>query len=144
MSVDAPVALVDTDVYSALFVSASGARKRGLQVDGWRSNLAGHRIVISFQTRAEILVGARLARWGERRVAALLEELNSTPTIGLDEIVLESYVSLTTECRGSGHALHAKHHTGDRWIASCAIAKSVPLLSGDGIYQGAPGLALLA
>lgn len=144
MSVDAPVALVDTDVYSALFVSASGARKRGLQVDGWRSSLAGHRIVISFQTRAEILVGARLAGWGERRVAALLEELNSTPTIGLDEIVLESYVSLTAACRASGHALHAKHHTGDRWIASCAIAKSVPLLSGDGIYQGAPGLALLA
>ena len=144
MSEDSPVTLVDTDVYSALFVSVSGARRRGLMVDSWKSRLAGHRIVISFQTRAEILVGARVGGWGESRVTPLLEELDSTPTIGLDETVLQSYVSLTAECRAKGHALHAKQHTGDRWIASCAIAKSLPLLSGDGIYQGAPRLELLA
>ena len=143
MNVDGPVALVDTDVYSALFVSVSGARRRGAAVEGWRSRLAGHRIVISFQTRAEILVGAQMAEWGERRVLALLEELDSTPTIGLDETVLQSYVSLTAACRAMGHALQAKQHTADRWIASCAVAKSVPLLSGDGIYHGAPRLALL-
>lgn len=143
MSGYAPTALVDTDVYSALFVSPAGARRTGLPVDDWKSRLAGHRVVISFQTRAEILVGAHVGGWGDRRVDALVDQLDSTPTIGLDDTVLQSYVSLTADCRASGHALHAKHHTADRWIASCAIAKSVPLLSGDGIYRGAPGLKIL-
>jgi len=40
-------------------------------------------------------------------------------------------------------ALHAKIHTADRWVAACAVAKGLPLLSGDGIYQGAPGVSLL-
>lgn len=42
-----------------------------------------------------------------------------------------------------GHALHAKDHTGDRWIAATAIRWGLPLLSGDGIYRRAPGLNLL-
>jgi hypothetical protein len=47
------------------------------------------------------------------------------------------------ECRRIGHSLHDKHHTGDRWVAACAIAKDVDLLAGDDIYRDAPGLRLL-
>jgi hypothetical protein len=39
--------------------------------------------------------------------------------------------------------LHAKEHTGDRWIAATAIRWEIPLLAGDGIYRHAPGLRLL-
>ncbi|MEK8069657.1 PIN domain-containing protein [Rhodococcoides navarretei] len=56
---------------------------------------------------------------------------------------MDAYASLTAACRRVGHALHDKIHTGDRWIAACAISKEVPLLSLDGIYAGAPDLALL-
>lgn len=42
-----------------------------------------------------------------------------------------------------GHALAAKVHTADRWIASCAIAKSIPILSGDTLLDDAPDLTPL-
>lgn len=66
--------------------------------------------------------------------------LARTPTIHTDAQVVDSYVVLTEECRSAGHALQAKVHTGDRWIAACAIAKGFDLLAGDAIYSGAPNL----
>lgn len=69
--------------------------------------------------------------------------LDGTLTISMDMKVLDAFVNLTVGCRTVGHALHAKDHTGDRWIAACAIAKGLPLLSGDGIYEDAPLLELL-
>jgi len=32
---------------------------------------------------------------------------------------------------------------GDAWVAATAIAYDLPLLAGDGIFRGAPGLRLL-
>lgn len=61
----------------------------------------------------------------------------------MDMEVLDAFVNLTVGCRAVGHALHAKDHTGDRWIAACAIAKDLPLLSGDAIYEDAPLLEQL-
>ncbi|MBP8882495.1 MAG: hypothetical protein KBG77_15485 [Dermatophilaceae bacterium] len=93
MSAQQRVVLLDTDVFSALFVTPEAkARSQGYLLDQWRAAVRGYRVVIAFQTRAEALVGARL----------------------------------------------------DRWIAACAIAKAIPLLSGDRIFKGAPSLSLLA
>lgn len=50
---------------------------------------------------------------------------------------MEAFAKLTAECKRMGHALHDKVHTGDRWIAACAIAKDIELLAGDGIFQNA-------
>ena len=135
--------LLDTDVYSALHINPDRARKRGMPVDQWMTALSGLGVVLSFQSRAEVLAGMAMARWGERRVAEARERLDSFPTIGIDYEVIESYASLSAACRRDGHALHDKAHTADRWIAACAIAKRLPLLSGDGIYRGAQGLDLL-
>lgn len=93
---------------------------------------------------AEALGGALADGWGERRLDGLREILDRTPTIRADNDVVEAHARLYAECRRTGHALHAKTHTADRWIAACAIAKGVPLLAGDGIYAGAPGLEVLA
>lgn len=135
--------LLDTDAYSALYVTPEDtARKQGYPLDSWRSALRGHRVVICFQTRAEVLVGARYARWGEPRLAALRQKLDSTPTIPLDDEVLESYVALTADARTGGKAIWEKIHTADRWVAAAAIAKSLPLLGRDGIYVDAPALTL--
>lgn len=136
--------LLDTDVFSALYLTPRDLElKQGHPVDDWTGAVSGHRVLISFQTRAEVLYGAYYAGWGERRLGPVRERLDATPTIDEDREVVEAFARLTSGCRKSGHALAAKEHTGDRWIAACAIAKELPLLAKDGIYVDAPGVVLL-
>lgn len=137
------VAVVDTDVFSALYIDPAGAQRRGNPVAAWRHTLTGRRVLISFQTRAEIRAGVLSTNWGPPRVDSVLARLNQAHTIPADEQVIETFASLTADCKKVGHALHAKIHTADRWVAACAIAKALPLLSGDRIYKNAPGLTLL-
>jgi predicted nucleic acid-binding protein len=131
--------VVDTDVFSLLFVSSSSADSRAV---AWRDVLGNRRVLISFQTRAELLAGALSRNWSAQRTARLTELLNRTPTIHSDVEVVGAYATLTAECRASGHGLHDKPHTGDRWIAACAIAKRFDLLTGDAIFDGAPNLTV--
>ncbi|WP_204079421.1 PIN domain-containing protein [Mycobacterium riyadhense] len=131
--------VVDTDVFSLFYLRGDS---RDPRVPGWREYLTGRRVLISFQTRAEVLAGARTARWGERRMATVIETLDRTPTIRPDNEVVDAYALLVSECRKLGHPLHGRQHTGDRWIAACAIAKGLDLLAGDRIYEGVPSLVV--
>lgn len=136
--------LVDTDIYSAFsLIGEQKARESGRPVDQWKDAVRGRRIVISFQTKAEVLVGATKAKWGPQRLESLREELNHVPVIQLDDEVMQAYVELSILSRDNGIALHQKVHTGDRWIAACARAKSIPLLSGDRIFETAGSLGAL-
>lgn len=135
--------VIDTDVFSAIYTDPERFARRGLPVSSWQDALGGVRVLVSFQTRVEVLAGLRAGNWGDRRRRAAVAKLDAAPTIPADREVLDAYVELTALCRLAGHALHAKHHTADRWVAACAIAKGVALLSGDRIYRGAPGLTLL-
>lgn len=137
------IVLIDTDVFSALYVAPEQAEKRGLPVAEWRDLLAGKHVFISFQTRAEVLAGLRVSNWGERRLTAARMKLDTAHTVGVDEQVIDAFAGLTAECRRTGHGLHHKIHTGDRWVAATAMAKGLPLLAGDRIYRAAPGLTLL-
>lgn len=141
MTDDLPAVLVDTDVYSRAVLLTGKSRHNATA--RWTEALRGSRVVISFQTRAEILAGAQLRGWEPDRMARTRGQLDSTPMISVDAGVIEAYIHLTVACRRIGHGLHAKDHTGDRWIAACAIAKVLPLLSGDGVFTDAPGLTLL-
>lgn len=141
---ESTVALVDTDVFSALYVDPVRAARRGMPVEQWRAALIGLQVVISFQTRAEVLAGVLSSNWGARRVSGVTGKLDLMPTVGADPDVIGAYARLTAACRVRGHALAAKVHTGDRWVAASAIAKDLPLLSGDRIYAAAPDLARLA
>lgn len=133
------VTLVDSDVFSLLYVRRTSTDHR---VAGWQKYLVGRRVLVSFQTRAEVLAGAYGAGWGQRRLDGLRQILAGAPTIDSDDDVVEAYARLTIECKRMGHALQDKIHTGDRWIAACAIAKDIELLAGDGIFQNAPDLTL--
>ena len=137
---DPQATVLDSDAFSLLFVRRDA---RDPRIAGWRELLAGHRVLISFQTRAELLAGAIARGWGERRTNELRAILDGTPTIGVDDEVVDANATLYADCRRLGHPLQAKENTADRWVASCAIAKATPLLAGDGIYRGAPGLSLL-
>lgn len=132
--------LLDTDVFSLLFLAKNSKEPRSA---GWRERLGGRRVLIAFQTRAEILEGALERSWGERRMANTRDALDQTPTIPPDDEVIDAYATLTATCRQNGHPLQDGRHVADRWIAACAIAKRLPLLSGDGIYLNAPNLDLL-
>lgn len=134
------VALVDTDVFSLLYVMRGSKDPR---LSAWRSALANRRVVISFQTRAEILGGARANAWGSKRMIQLREVLDLAPTIWADDDAVEAHSTLFSECRRVGHPLHQKQHSGDRWVAAAAIAKGVELLAGDKVYTAAPGVMLL-
>lgn len=137
--------LLDTDVFSGLYVTPDTALKQGHAVQGWVNALTGARPLISFQTRAEVLSGVYLAGWGERRVNAVLEQLDATPTVDEDVEVIEAYARLLAEAQKAGHPLGDKSsHVGDRWIAACAIAKKLPLLTGNRRhFENAPRLTLL-
>lgn len=139
---DLNAVLVDTDIFGSVYVTPDSAARRGLPVDAWRSSLEGVRVLVSFQTRAELLAGALQNAWGQRRLAGLVEKLDATPMINVDTAVIDAYAHLSASCRAAGHALHDKPHNADRWHAACAIAKGVPLFAHDGIYAGAPGLTL--
>lgn len=106
--------LVDTDVFSILYIDPVKAANRGLPVEQLRAQLAGLQVVIAFQTRAEVLAGAMVGSWGERKLADTRAKLDSAPTISIDSGVVDAYASLTAACRRVGHALHDKIHTGDR------------------------------
>ncbi len=132
--------VIDTDVYSVLFTRR---RRDDTRRDEWATRLTGKRVVISFQTRAEVLAGALAAGWGDRTLRDLRRQLDDVPTVHESPAVTDNYATLTAACKNAGHPLHGKVHTGDRWIAACAITLGLKLFAGDKIYAGAPGLSLL-
>lgn len=138
-TVPATVVVVDTDVFSHVYV----AQKRSPQRQELSDRLVGRLPVIATQTRAELLTWPRLRGWGGQRSAELTTVVASVRTIPVTDEVLAAYVTLTVDCLRSAHPLHQKVHTADRWIAATAIALGRPLMSLDGIYAGAPGLVRL-
>lgn len=134
------IVVVDTDIFSQLYITPEFAEKRGIPIAAWRSVLAGARVVISFQTKAEVLAGIYGSSWSESRTTSAMADLERFPTIPADRSVIEAFANLSAACRKRGHALHDKIHTADRWVAASAIAKRLPLMARDGIYVGVPGL----
>lgn len=134
------VVVLDTDVYSQLYVR-QGTTTPTKQT--YRDLLVGRSVAIAVQTRAELLIWPELRRWSADRAGRLRDQLDNTPTVPVDDLVVEAFVRITVDCRRSGHALGQKEHAADRWVAATAIAIHRPLLASDGIYRQAPGLELL-
>lgn len=124
--------LLDTDVFSKVFVQAP----RDDIGRAWVAALAGRTVVVAVQTEVELRVWPRLRNWGEQRTAALLERIGSVPTIQVNELVQAEYVGLTVWAKKAAHAIGAKEHAADRWIAATALAHGLDLAAIDGIYDG--------
>lgn len=131
---------MDTDVWSHLYVPRRGVDPRAA---GWRDRAVGATVVIATETRAEVLAGVYGSNWGAQRRDDAIAQLDRTATIPVDEQVIEQYAQLSAACRRTGHGLAGPNHAGDRWVAATSIALRVPLLAGDSIYTGAPGVRLL-
>ncbi len=101
-------------------------------------------VVISFETSMELRFGAINAGWGELRRRRLERDLGSYPVVEPDRRTIAVCAQLRADCRKAGHALAAKDHIGDLWIAVTAVRLGVPLVSDDGIFEAVPGLRLLS
>lgn len=102
-------------------------------------HLEGRRIVISFHTREEVLYGAYLANWGERRVDDLKLQLEQYEVQWPDPAL----VDMTARLRASRRAAGREMDKADAWIAATALYLDCPLVSHDGDFVGIPGLQLI-
>jgi predicted nucleic acid-binding protein len=129
-------AVVDTMVLSYLMLDPLPPLARAYR----DHHLVGLRLIVAAQTAAELRAGARLASWGDRRMAALEDRLSRLRVAGVDGATIDAYAELKHNCVKAGHALGAKAHDGDRWIAATARRYDIPLVSHDSIFRNVAGL----
>jgi hypothetical protein len=130
--------VVDTGIFGAGLVPSSadlGSR--------YRRHLVGRRIVIAYQTVAELRYGARRRNWGPSTLADMEARLRAVTTAPVDDRTAVVYADLKDAAVRLGHGLGQKVHDGDRWIAATAIRYSLPLVAHDAIFKNAPGLDLI-
>lgn len=134
-----PAAVVDTSVISTELDER--LRDRRAQ---YEPLLQGRTLFLSFQTVAELRYGALRARWGELRLRRLERLLTAeTHPVETDPKMAAVAARLRVDCEEAGHALAAKEHEGDRWVAATAIRLGLPLVAHDGIFFDVPGLELM-
>jgi predicted nucleic acid-binding protein len=137
---DAPPAgvVVDTMVISWLFDD----RPNPL-ADRYRALIGAVPALLAFHTVMELRFGAIRAGWGELRRRRLERGIAELAVIQPDDEMITTCATLRAECQQIAHALGHKLHDGDRWIAATAIRIGCPLVSHDGVFNGARRLVLI-
>jgi predicted nucleic acid-binding protein len=130
--------VVDTMVISWLFDD-----RPNRLADRYRGLIGQRRVLLAFQTVMELRYGALRAGWGELRRRRLERRVAELTVIQPDDSTITTCAVLRMRCNQIGHALGDKLHDGDRWIAAAAMRIDVPLVSHDGLFDGAPGLELI-
>jgi predicted nucleic acid-binding protein len=115
------VLLLDTNVVSILFNKNHSLRQVCIEA------VAGRQVVISFMTRAELLLWPIANNWGESRQAALAQYLKLYTTLYSDERTCAIWAEIMGNCRRSGQPIQ----TADAWIASTARQWQFPLVTAD-------------
>ncbi|HWK25343.1 MAG TPA: PIN domain-containing protein [Solirubrobacter sp.] len=129
--------LLDTDVFSVLFLNGRDAQR-------YDAAVAGREMLLSAFSQAEVLAGAEMRGWGERRLAALEQVFASIVILEVTEGVVRSYARVRALAKRLGHPLHGDAQLVDRWIAATALEYQVPLLTGNRKHYGElPGLRLV-
>jgi tRNA(fMet)-specific endonuclease VapC len=120
--------LLDTSILLALL--RAGALGRHVEAR-YHLRSARQRPFISIVSHGEIRVLARRNSWGEARLASLQHALDSLVTIDLNRpAVIDAYVEL--ELVSQSHPDGARNMgKNDLWIAACARAAKVTLLTTD-------------
>ena len=80
---------------------------------------------------------------GKLRRRQLEPRLAQLTVLQPDDQMVLIFAQPRANCARAGHALGDKLHDGDRWIAAAAIRLGLPLVSHDGVFDGAPGLQLI-
>jgi predicted nucleic acid-binding protein len=130
--------VVDTMVISWLFDD-----RPNRLADRYRTLIGAKPVLLAFHTLMELRYGVLRARWGELRRRRLERRIAELTVVQPDDEMITACANLRARCAQVGHALGDKLHDGDRWIAAVAVRLDVPLVSHDGLFDGAPGLELI-
>jgi predicted nucleic acid-binding protein len=115
------VLLVDTNVVSILFNRRHSLRQACIEA------VAGNELVISFMSRAELLLWPAANNWGEARRSALDQHMALYLTLYADERTCSIWSAVVDQCRRAGQPIQ----TADAWIASAARQWGCPLVTTD-------------
>lgn len=130
--------VVDTNVFGAVL----GTDPHGL-TEKYENHLLGKRLVISFQTVAELRYGALKTGWATKRTLRMEERFRDAAVIPPHDRLASEWAALRHACRLVGHGLHEKSHFGDLWIAATARLADLPLVTHDSVFDDAPGLEVI-
>lgn len=133
-----PGVVVDTMVVSWLF-----DERPNRLAERYRQLIGPRPVLLAFQTVMELRYGVLRAGWGQLRRRRLERRIAALTVVEPDDQMISTCATLRAECAQIGHALADKLHDGDRWIAAAAMRLDIPLVSHDGIFDGAPGLELI-
>jgi predicted nucleic acid-binding protein len=126
--------LLDTNVVSILF--NRNHRLRPVCLD----SVAGHSLVISFMTLAELLLWPTVNNWGEARRQTLEQHTALYLTLYPDRGTCSIWAHIVDKCRRSGQPIQ----TADAWIASAALQWDCPLVTTDfGDYEAIEDLNII-
>ncbi len=125
--------LVDTNVMSYLF-------RKTPKAEPFRLLLEGRRKIISFQTRAELMLWS--AYWSKSNQAKLERFLvNQFGYLPHTEAVNVAWVAAMKSAKKNGYPISA----ADAWIAATALSSGLLLLTADkNDFLGVEGLKLLS
>jgi predicted nucleic acid-binding protein len=115
------VLLLDTNVVSIPFNRNHPLRQACMDA------VAGHQLVISFMTRAELSLWPAVNNWGAARRDALEKHTGLYLTLYPDERTCAIWAAMVAQCRRVGHPIQ----TADAWIAASARQWRRPLVTTD-------------
>lgn len=112
---------LDTNIVSILFNKNHPLRQKCID------RVAGHQLVISFMSRAELLLWPASNNWGSVRREALDRHIGLYLTLYPDERTCSLWTEIVNQCRRAGKPIQ----TADAWIASAAMQWNCPLVTTD-------------
>lgn len=112
-------ALIDTNVVSTLFSEANPNYHKCQRAIDDRLPL------ISFMTRAEVLLWPKVNGWGKRREGDLILHLSSFTTLYADDRTCELWSQVKRSAKNCGRPIE----TADAWIAATALQYEIPLIT---------------
>ena len=112
-------ALIDTNIVSSLFAYSNP------NFDSCKRIIGTRLPIVSFMTRAEILLWPKANRWGDRREQELLNHLGRFTTLYPDDRTFDLWTVVKTFSKRRGRPIE----TADAWIAATALQFEIPLIT---------------
>ena len=126
--------VVDTDVVSFLFKNHTIGHR-------YDAELAGHVVLISFMTVAEVERWAIQNRWGEQRISWLHLYLNRFTVVPSSPDLCLKWAGAMVGAQAAGRRIEC----ADAWIAATALLYAAPLVTHNrNDYLGVPGLTVIS
>ncbi len=114
------------------------------EADAFEPHLRDANVVLTFVTVAEMYSAAHRNDWGPARFRHLDAFIQRYLVLSSDARVIRRYARLAAHAARTKHPLARATGGNDLWIAACATARRMPILTGDAAdFRGLPGLEVL-